>query len=268
MRRRLGPPGASPVDGEHVGRARARRRALGRWSVALSSVLPAFGAGFTAALATDLAAAIALAPVARADDDDPRAKYLAGPDEVRATILKRLEGKPAQVGTLLGPVLRDRAARAAAAQAVAWLLDSAAVPGAKEGPILLDQEILLRARDDGPFVDDVRARLSLVGAGPLGPRRGGPPPPRRPEGAARAAGRRGVVPALRRDRARGPLAGRGLGGPARPSCPTSPRTRSSSCSRAASRTPRPPRSTSPSTRSSPSSSGCATSPPARTARTR
>ena len=110
-----------------------------------------------------LGVAVLCAPLARAEDEELRARYVAGSEEVRASILKALEGRPAQVGSLLGPVLRDRALRAPGGQAAAWLLDQA--KDGKGGTLLLEEEILLRARDDAAFVEEMRGRLSPTGPG-------------------------------------------------------------------------------------------------------
>ena len=90
---------------------------------------------------------------ARADEAEVlRVRFLSGDEALRASVLKGLEGYPAQVGAVLGPVFGDRTVRAPAAHAAAWLADRA--PKDRE-PLLVD-EVFTRADGDPAFVEEVR----------------------------------------------------------------------------------------------------------------
>ena len=131
--------GGRAIGGRAIGgRASGGRSSGGRWVVRVLALLT-----------------VLLVPTlqARADEAEVlRVRFLSGDEALRASVLKGLEGYPAQVGAVLGPVFGDRTVRAPAAHAAAWLADRA--PKDRE-PLLVD-EVFTRADGDPAFVEEVR----------------------------------------------------------------------------------------------------------------
>ena len=90
-----------------------------------------------------------------------RVRLIEGDASAWPTLLAPLEKSPAQVGAVLGPLLRDRTPKAAAAgaYAAAWLTERAG----RDGEILLGEDIVARAKDDPAWVAAVRGALAGEG---------------------------------------------------------------------------------------------------------
>ncbi len=128
----------------------------------------------TAALSLAGAGALVVGPprVSYAQPDEAeqlRTRLLEGDENTWPPLLAPLEKSSAQVGAVLGPVLRDRSAKAApaGAYAAAWLVARAG----RDGEILLGEDILSRAKDDVAWVESLRRALSGLEVAPAPERR-------------------------------------------------------------------------------------------------
>lgn len=127
--------------------------ARGLLASALAWAVPALGGPVPTAVAVAVAGLVAAAAPARADEAERLTAQLTGGDEAaRVAAFKALEGRPALIGAVLGPLLRLPGAGDAAAHAAAWLAQ-------RPDGLLLADDVLRRARAEPMFP---RAVLALV----------------------------------------------------------------------------------------------------------
>ncbi|MFO0933252.1 MAG: hypothetical protein U1E39_11160 [Planctomycetota bacterium] len=136
------PPGDRPA-------ARAARRSAGAFAGPfagpLAWVVAARFRPVPTAVAVAVAGLVAAARPARADEVERLTAQLTSGDEAaRAAAFKSLEGRPALIGSVLGPLLRLEGASDAAAHAAAWL-------AARPDGLLLADDVLRRARTEPMF---------------------------------------------------------------------------------------------------------------------
>lgn len=138
------------------GRSSCRRRRLAPLGV-LASLLG------VAAPAAVLAGTLLLSPAAaRADDADALRAQIEGSDEAaRTAAFKALEGRPGQIGAVLGPLLRRSPSTEAATRAAAWLVERPT----PEGGVLLIADVLRRGDTDPAFPRALASALGVQAAG-------------------------------------------------------------------------------------------------------